>query len=248
MDRKSLKIAEPCDASWDHMHGDEQRRFCDSCTKHVHHLSQMTRREAETLLTGQDGLCVRYSYDTFGQVKFAKKRVVAAGPAAQARGVAVMLAQAASIATALSACAWPIGQGSEPAPTDAAPHHEVQPKGETVGVQPEGSGEAKPDEPCTPPTDPEPHEPIMMGEPVWEPELMEMGDVAIDLDPLYQQEQLAAETLSQFNVTLEEEELVPCEAKEEVDVEVEEVQPVMGRMPSPRTRGGLAPIENPRGE
>ncbi|MFT6399586.1 MAG: hypothetical protein ACJAYU_004355 [Bradymonadia bacterium] len=123
------------------------------------------------------------------------------------------------------------------------PFHEVQPKGETVDVTTGGFGESKPDEPCTPPIEPYPDGPVM-GASMWEPELMEMGDVAIDLDPLYQQEQLAVEILSQFNVTLEEEEIVPCDGEKPNEDQVREVEPVdvvptMGRMLPPMVQGGL---------
>jgi hypothetical protein len=43
------------------MRGDERVRFCDQCSMNVYNLSDMTRREAEVLLTGAEGrLCVRF--------------------------------------------------------------------------------------------------------------------------------------------------------------------------------------------
>jgi hypothetical protein len=228
MNKKSLIIAEPCNASWDAMDGDDQKRFCSSCTKNVHHLSKLTRREAEGLLMAKGGLCVRYSHDTHGRVKFAQKTTQASGPAEQARGAALLVAKAASLAGMLSACAWPIADRSEPTVMGQAPMHEVA----TSASGPTELNDVK--------TKPEPKPELtndfsnMMGEPVWEPELFEMGDVAIDLDPLYQQEQLAAEELSRFNITLEEEEILPCAGS--INVEIEEqprVVPVMGRMRMP---------------
>ena len=241
MDKKSLIIAEPCDASWDAMDGDHQKRFCGSCTKNVHHLSEMTRREAERLLSSDDGLCVRYSHDTGGRVKFAQKRSTATGPVGQTRGAARMVAKAASIAGVLSACAWPIADRSEPILMGAMPMHDVTPK-DANSVIPEAN--AKPE----PTPDTVPGESGTWGEPVWEPELIEMGDVAVDLDPLYHQEQLAAEKLSLFHITLEEEELLPCDGTLDVEVDAE-VEPgpepptvFMGRMPAPEImmRGGLS--------
>lgn len=215
------------------MTGDEKKRFCSSCDKHVHHLSEMTRREAESLLTSQPGLCVRYSHDQRGRVRFERRRVVATAPEAQSRGARLLAARAASVAGLLSACAWPIADRHEPALMGAMPPPEVDVKQSSPPIPPEK----------TDATPGDPDEPILMGEPIWEPELIEMGDVAIDLDPLYQQEQLAAEELSQFNITLEEEEIVPCgaETKPEPVVNYPEL---MGRMPAPEImmQGGLRPI------
>ena len=236
MDKKNLIIAEPCHASWDAMAGGSQKRFCGECTKHVHHLSEMTRREAETLLSSEDGLCVRYSHDSRGRVKFAKKSVRATAPSAQTRGAVLMVAKAASIAGMLSACSWPIADRSEPVLMGAIPLHVEVPE-ITPTPTPAAKSEPKPDE--------VPDEPILMGEPIWEPELIEMGDVAVDLDPLYQQEQLAAEKLSAYNITLEEEELLPCDSlKDEEPEPAIEVLPVMGRMPAPEVmiQGGLTPM------
>jgi hypothetical protein len=44
------------------MRGDERVRFCDQCSLNVYNLSDMTRREAEALLTDAEGgrLCVRF--------------------------------------------------------------------------------------------------------------------------------------------------------------------------------------------
>jgi hypothetical protein len=55
-----IRIASPCDASWDEMTGDDRVRFCGSCQKNIYNLSAMTRDEAETLLAEREGsICVR---------------------------------------------------------------------------------------------------------------------------------------------------------------------------------------------
>lgn len=56
---EQIKITEPCHESWDAMTGDEQRRFCDSCSKHVHDLSKLSREEAEALVNCGESVCVR---------------------------------------------------------------------------------------------------------------------------------------------------------------------------------------------
>jgi hypothetical protein len=43
------------------MVGDERARYCGQCNLHVYNLSDMTRRQAETLITNTEGhLCVRF--------------------------------------------------------------------------------------------------------------------------------------------------------------------------------------------
>lgn len=56
-----VKIASPCSADWNEMHGDARKRFCSACQLNVYNLSAMTRREAENLLMNSEGrLCVRF--------------------------------------------------------------------------------------------------------------------------------------------------------------------------------------------
>ena len=56
----SLKIASPCNESWDAMVGDARTRFCPKCEKNVHNLSEMARAEAEAFLQSVAGpVCVR---------------------------------------------------------------------------------------------------------------------------------------------------------------------------------------------
>lgn len=57
-----VKVASPCNASWDEMVGDERVRFCLSCEKNVYNISAMPRAEAEQFLEARAGgeLCIRY--------------------------------------------------------------------------------------------------------------------------------------------------------------------------------------------
>ena len=57
-----VRVASPCNASWDEMLGDERVRFCVSCEKNVYNLSAMPREDAERLLQERIGkeLCVRF--------------------------------------------------------------------------------------------------------------------------------------------------------------------------------------------
>ncbi|MEL7500500.1 MAG: hypothetical protein AAFN77_23105 [Planctomycetota bacterium] len=54
-----IQIDSPCHADWDSMTGDEAKRFCGSCQKHVHLLSEMTQREVSELISCGDRVCIR---------------------------------------------------------------------------------------------------------------------------------------------------------------------------------------------
>jgi len=70
MNTNTLNISEPCPADWSAMSGCETKRFCAQCTKNVHDLSAMTRRDAEVLVSSEKDLCVRYSLRPDGEIRF----------------------------------------------------------------------------------------------------------------------------------------------------------------------------------
>lgn len=104
MHSRHVEIKSPCHENWDAMHGDDARRFCDICAKHVHNLSAMSRGDADDLLRANKGqhLCVRYSSHDDGTIQFRDDPVV---PVARLRGVRTAFA-----AVLLAACA-PHGDG-----------------------------------------------------------------------------------------------------------------------------------------
>ena len=65
-----LRIDEPCHAAWDDMAGDAQKRFCQSCGKHVHDAEQLTDGQVRSLLAGDDaaGICLRLRHAADGTV------------------------------------------------------------------------------------------------------------------------------------------------------------------------------------
>lgn len=64
-----IRVASPCPADWKEMYGDDRKRFCSECKLNVYNLSDMTRREAESLLINSEGrLCVRYYRRADGSV------------------------------------------------------------------------------------------------------------------------------------------------------------------------------------
>jgi hypothetical protein len=67
------------------MDGDAQRRFCGSCSKHVHDLSAMTEERAQEILEIPN-VCVRFQTDASGRILHAPRparaaRVLAVGAA-----------------------------------------------------------------------------------------------------------------------------------------------------------------------
>lgn len=56
-----LRVASPCDESWNEMVGDERVRRCTRCERDVYNLSGFTRVEAEALLSQSgEAPCVRF--------------------------------------------------------------------------------------------------------------------------------------------------------------------------------------------
>jgi hypothetical protein len=107
-----VRVAAPCDASWDEMTGDERVRFCDHCQKHVYNLSAMARDDAEQLIADTEGsVCVRMYQRADGMVltsdcpegvRLRRRKRVAAGVAA--------FGIAASAAAALVTQRRPLGE------------------------------------------------------------------------------------------------------------------------------------------
>jgi hypothetical protein len=70
--KRSLTIADPCRESWESMQGSRERRFCESCGKHVHSLSDMSPEEADEIVKRAKAgpVCVRVEHDGDGTVRF----------------------------------------------------------------------------------------------------------------------------------------------------------------------------------
>jgi len=59
----------PCKMLWSDMSGTDVRRFCNSCQKHVHNLSEMTEKEAGRLLSsGTPSPCVTFIHNPQGRI------------------------------------------------------------------------------------------------------------------------------------------------------------------------------------
>jgi len=58
---ENVRVASPCQTSWEKMQGDDRVRHCQECKLNVYNLSEMTRKDAERLIAKSEGrLCVRF--------------------------------------------------------------------------------------------------------------------------------------------------------------------------------------------
>jgi hypothetical protein len=97
-----VRIATPCQASWDEMPGDDRVRSCPRCSRSVYNVAAMTSDEAVALIAGREGrLCARLFRRADGTVITADcpATAVEARPApcqksslGRARGLAIVLA------------------------------------------------------------------------------------------------------------------------------------------------------------
>ena len=65
-----LTVPNPCPAAWNRMTGDNTRRFCHHCKKHVHNLSEMTAEQAQAVFEQQSNPCVRIDPHPEQEVRF----------------------------------------------------------------------------------------------------------------------------------------------------------------------------------
>ena len=71
IDLDQLKIATPCQMSWDAMKGDDRTRHCGSCKMNVYNIAGLARPEAEDLLrkaANGERVCLRLSRRADGTI------------------------------------------------------------------------------------------------------------------------------------------------------------------------------------
>jgi hypothetical protein len=114
---QEIRIASPCTAAWDEMHGDDRSRFCDQCQLNVYNLSAMSPSQAAALVREKEGrLCVRYYVRPDGTMLTEECPV---GFQAARRRVLSRLSTAAAALAGLFGSRWPQDDASA-APTKAA--------------------------------------------------------------------------------------------------------------------------------
>ena len=96
----SVRVASPCSADWDAMIGNNRQRFCGQCKMNVYNLSEMTKAEAENLISNAEGrLCARFYKRSDGTV--ITKDCPVGWQAAKKRMTAIWTALASVLFTAL---------------------------------------------------------------------------------------------------------------------------------------------------
>lgn len=133
-----LNLSFQCPANWEEMEGDDRRRYCGHCRKHVHNLSAMTRAEAEATVKGPEEVCVRMERRRDGTI------VVKDCPRATEAGKRMSRIAAAGLAAG-GALALPGCADEESVPmmgTPPVPHVEDEDVTQLVGYicPPENSG------------------------------------------------------------------------------------------------------------
>lgn len=124
-----LQLSFQCPASWEEMEGDDRRRYCGHCRKHVHNLSAMTRAEAEAIVTGPEEVCVRMERRADGTtvLKDCPKAMAARRKLSRIAGASL----AAGGAVALPGCA---GEETIPLIGTPPPVEERDPEIQLLGI------------------------------------------------------------------------------------------------------------------
>ena len=69
-----VSIGTSCQTDWEAMDGDDNKRYCEQCEKHVYNLSQMSRVQAEALIASTNGkLCARFERRPDGSIVTTEK-------------------------------------------------------------------------------------------------------------------------------------------------------------------------------
>jgi hypothetical protein len=112
MRANDIPIASPCTVDWRTMKPSDTKRFCETCKKHVHDLSSMTKVDARALLASPptEGLCVRYLFDARGEIVF---RPIPATMLSRAKRFATAAA-AVSLPMAIAACSGAVNDIPQP--------------------------------------------------------------------------------------------------------------------------------------
>lgn len=171
---------------------DGKRRFCDSCTKHVHDFGALEEHEAKALMKEHqrrgERMCVRYSTDRQGNIVFKDRarRALAAGAMALSMAACTHPAESKSLPEMGEPAVSVRGEIAipqvEPEPEPLMGDIAVEPDPEPLPVpEPKLMGKIMPrDEPCdpepapapapdpepTPDPEPDPNDarPVLMGE------------------------------------------------------------------------------------
>ncbi len=187
MKKHDLEIQEPCSEEWGEMHGEETTRFCDKCTKNVHNISSMSRKDAHEFLANAGGsVCVVYQFDERSKdVRFADSPIHERSvPMGQLVGAKKLVAAAAVALPMLLA-------GCDTNPDSCAPKPDFRPIDMLMEQEQafmDALSDLFEDDYDEPMLMGKIAEPVLMGEPAMVPEPdiqpIVMGDIAMpDIEP-----------------------------------------------------------------
>jgi hypothetical protein len=123
---EDMRVAAPCPMSWEQMTGDDRVRHCQECKLNVYNLSDMTRREAESLISSREGrLCVRFYRRADGTVL---NRDCPRGLRKQIDRISRFAGAALSALLSLSASVWAqtVQQSTSPVESEAQEQKSAQ--------------------------------------------------------------------------------------------------------------------------
>lgn len=119
-----LKIESPCSQDWNGMEGDERKRFCAQCGKHVFNLSAMTEREGKAFAEETQGReCVAYVRSDEGRIvapnRFERLMLQVSGRLPRMAALFSMMLPAALVScTSRKPTNFPVTPGTPVAPPD----------------------------------------------------------------------------------------------------------------------------------
>ncbi len=100
-----FSIPTPCSMDWESMPGDERRRFCEACGKHVHDLTAMAAAELVQIgskaFDGEDELCGRIAIKADGMLFGSESQPVVQSAGARQFTIRWLMTVIAACATAL---------------------------------------------------------------------------------------------------------------------------------------------------
>ena len=130
---ESLRVTSPCKVSWDRMTGDARVRHCGVCKQNVYNISEMTRAEADDLISATGArMCMRYYHRADGTillrdcaVEYRPTNLIAAGAVALALSGAALWHARGRQAEHPHEVARPVPPPAVVVPPAIAPHEPV---------------------------------------------------------------------------------------------------------------------------
>jgi len=133
----NIQVAAPCPMSWEKMSGDDRVRHCQECKLNVYNLSEMTRRDAESLISSREGrLCVRFYRRADGTVL---TRDCPRGLRKQIDRISRFAGAALSTLMSLSASAWGQTTQQPPCPVESQAQEQKNAQMLLTVVDPQGA-------------------------------------------------------------------------------------------------------------